>query len=472
MSTETLERTAVSVPSIKGVTPAAARTRMLLEAPILSTLLRLAAPNLVVNVVLIAVTVSVDAYFVGQLGSHAIAGLALVFPVLMLMQQMANSSMGGAIASAVARSIGAGKSGDAVALIIHGLVIGAGAAALFALVFLLGGERIYTLMGGEGAILAAAVEYSNAIFAGALAYWVLSALTSAVRGTGQVAFLAAVYVAAEALHIVLVPILVFGAGPIPPLGITGAGIATVASFTASAGVLVWYLASGRTPVTLSLRGIGMERRLFRDILRVGAPMCLQPILTNISLAALTAYAAALGAAALAGFGAAVRLEYLQYPLVFGLGAAVLAMVGTNIGARRFARAARIAWISAALAALVTGSVGLAAIIWPDAWNGLFSATSDVQAMAAIYLCIAAFGYPFIGLNALSSAFQAIGQTFWPLAAVAARTLIVIVGGWLVVNATDSGLVGLAVVTVGGLAVAGTLIAFSFRRSMAAKEIPA
>jgi putative MATE family efflux protein len=474
MSTETLhaERPSVAVPPVQIVTPAAARTRMLLEAPIVSTLLRLAAPNLVVNVVLIAVTASVDAYFVGQLGSHAIAGLALVFPVLMLMQQMANSSMGGAIASAVARAIGAGKSGDAAGLIIHGLIIGAVAAVLSSLALLLGGERIYAVMGGQGAILAAAVEYSNAIFAGALAYWVLSALTSAVRGTGQVAFLAAVYVAAEALHILLVPILVFGAGPIPPLGITGAGIATVVSFTASAGLLVWYLASGRTPVTLSLRGIAMERRLFRDILRVGAPMCLQPILTNVTLAALTAYAATLGATALAGFGAAVRLEYLQYPLVFGLGAAVLAMVGTSVGARQFARAARVTWTSAALAALVTGGVGLAAIIWPGAWNGLFSATPEVQAMAATYLCIAALGYPFIGLNTLSSAFQAIGQTFWPLAAVVARTLIVLAGGWLVVSATDSGLVGLALVTVGGLAVAGILIAVSFRRSMAAKEIPA
>src|SRR5688500_13992884 len=95
------------------VQPAAARTRLLLEGPIVSTLLRLSGPNLVVNVVLIAVTVSVDAYFVGQLGPDAIAGLSLVFPVLMLMQQMASLSMGSALASAIARAIGAGRPDDA-----------------------------------------------------------------------------------------------------------------------------------------------------------------------------------------------------------------------------------------------------------------------------------------------------------------------------------------------------------------------
>ncbi len=215
--------------------PGAARTRLLLEGPIVSTLLRLAGPNLVVNVVLIAVTTSVDAHFVGQLGLDALAGLALVFPLIMLMQQMANMSMGGAIAAAVARAIGAGRRDDAVSLVVHALVIACGAAALFSALFLLAGPSLYGLLGGRGPILAAALEYSNVIFAGALAYWAASALTSAVRGTGHAGVLAVVYLGAEALHIMLVPALVFGFGPVPALGITGAGIATVTSSASTAG---------------------------------------------------------------------------------------------------------------------------------------------------------------------------------------------------------------------------------------------
>ena len=224
---------AQAAPAISLPTPGASRTRLLLEGPIVSTLLRLAAPNVVVNVVLIAITATVDAHFVGRLGPDALAGLSLVFPLIMLMQQMANSSMGGAIASAIARAIGAGQHADASALVIHAIVIAAGMAAIFASVLLIAGPAIYALMGGAGDTRVAALEYSNAIFAGALAYWLLSTLTSVVRGTGQATILAVVYLAAEALHILLVPVLMFGFGPLPPLGITGAGIATVASFAAS-----------------------------------------------------------------------------------------------------------------------------------------------------------------------------------------------------------------------------------------------
>src|SRR5437660_159494 len=116
-----------SVTARSAAKPGSARTRLLLEGPIISTLLRLAAPNVVVNVVLIAVTATVDAHFVGQMGSDALAGLSLVFPLIMLMQQMANSSMGGAIASAIARAIGAGRH-DASALVVHGVIVGAGMA--------------------------------------------------------------------------------------------------------------------------------------------------------------------------------------------------------------------------------------------------------------------------------------------------------------------------------------------------------
>ena len=444
----------------------AARTRLLLEGPVVSTLLRLAAPNLVVNVVLIAVTATVDAHFVGQMGPGALAGISLVFPMIMLMQQMANSSMGGAIASAVARAIGAGRHADASALVIHGVVIAAGMAVIFALVLLIGGPAIYTLMGGAGDTRAAALEYSNAIFAGAFAYWMLSTLTSVVRGAGQAAVLAAVYVAAEALHIVLVPVLMFGIGPMPPLGITGAGIATVASFTASSIVLAWYILSGRTAIRLTLRGMRLDRRLFVEILRVGAPMSLQPVLNNLALALLTGFVGALGAAQLAGFGVAVRLEYLLYPLAFGLGAGVLSMVGTNIGAGNLARAERIAWTAAGLAAGITGCIGLFGVALPDVWTGLFTKTQDIHVLAARYLAVTGGAYAFLGLGlTLASSFQAAGRPLWPIVGITGRAFVVAVGGWTVVHVTSAELSGLAAVAAAGLTVYGASLAIAFRAGL-------
>jgi len=441
--------------------PAAARTRLLLEGPIVATLLRLAPANLVVNVILIAVTASVDAHFVGQFGLEALAGLSLVFPMMMLMQQMTNATMGGAIAAAVAKAIGAGRRDDAAALVVHAVVIACVVGALFTGLFIGLGPLIYGWLGGRGPVLAAALEYGNAIFAGAVVFWLLGTLTSAVRGTGHVALMAWVYLAAEALHIVLVPVLVFGLGPIPPLGITGAGIATVTSFAASSTVFAWYLASGRTGVTLSLRGVRLQRAMFAEILRVGVPMSALPLFNNLALAALTAYAGLLGTAALAGFGIGVRLEYLLYPINFGLGAGVLAMVGTNIGARRFERAGRIAWTGTGLSVAVMWLISVIAIAAPGLWSGLFTHDPEIRRATALYLGVVGMAYVFIAPNTLMSAFQSTRQPQFPLLAALSRLVVVVAGGWIATQFFDGSLVGLGIVTFAGLVAMGSVLSLAF-----------
>lgn len=449
--------------TVKQAAPAlTARTRLLLEGPIVPTMLRIATPNLAVNVILIAVTASVDAHFVGYLGLDALAGLALVFPFLMLMQQMANMAMGGAIAASVARSLGAGRTDEARALARHALVIAAAAAALFSAAFLLGGPELYRLLSERGPVLAAALEYSNVIFAGAIAYWLLGALTSIVRGTGHAAILAWVYIAAELLHIALVPLLVFGWGPVPALGITGAGLATVISFLASATALAIYLASGRTAIMLSFKGLRFERRLFSEILKVGAPMSLAPVLNNAALAALTTYAGLLGATSLAAFGAAVRLEYLLYPLNFSMGASVLAMMGSNIGAKRSGRAASIAWTGLALSAGAMACVSVFALGAPGFWMGLFSSDAKILADGALYLAIVGLAYPFVAGTLLNSAFQSTRQPQWPLAAMGSRLAVVVLGGWIAVGILNTGLIGIAVVTALGLVTMGGVLIVAFR----------
>ena len=441
--------------------PAAARTRLLLEGPIVATLLRLAPANLVVNVVLIAVTASVDAYFVGQLGLEALAGLALVFPPLMLMQQMANASMGGAIAAAVGRAIGGGRRDDAAALVVHALIIACAMGALFTPLFVGLGPILYARLGGRDAVLDAALDYGNAIFAGAAVYWLLGALTSVVRGTGQVALLAWVYLGAEVLHILLVPVLVFGLGPVPALGPAGAGIATVTSFAASTAVLAWYLASGRTSVTLSLSNFRLQRAMFGEILKVGVPMSALPLFNNLALAALTAYAGLLGTAALAGFGIGVRLEYLLYPINFGLGAGVLAMVSTNIGARQFERAGRIAWIGAGLSVGVMWLVGVFALTAPGLWSGLFTDDPEIRRATAVYLGVVGMAYVFIAPNTLMSAFQSTRQPQFPLLAALSRLVVVAIGGWIATQLMDASLLGLGIVTFAGLVAMGSVLTLAF-----------
>ncbi|HEU5319738.1 MAG TPA: MATE family efflux transporter, partial [Methylomirabilota bacterium] len=332
--------------------PMAARTRRLLEAPVTPTLLRLAAPNVLVTV-LQAVVTTLDAVFVGWLGPSALAGVSLVYPLVMLMQTMSAGGMGGGVASAVARALGAGRRAEAQALAAHAIVIALAMAAVFTTGLLLGGPVIYRAIGGTGEALDAALAYSRVVFGGAVVFWLLNTLGSIVRGTGTMALPAAVMSGSGVLYLALAPALVMGWGPFPRLGVAGPAAANLTAFGLAAIVLAVYLCSPRSTVRLSFRGLRFGRARFWEILRVGAPGSLNTILTNLTVVLMTGLVGPFGTAALAGYGMGARLEYLQIPLVFGMGSALVAMVGTNVGAGRIARAERVAWVGAGLAGAIT-----------------------------------------------------------------------------------------------------------------------
>jgi Na+-driven multidrug efflux pump len=163
------------------------RTRKLLEAPIGATLLLMALPNVVVMVMQSAIGL-IETYFVAKLGIDALAGMALVFPVLMLFVMISAGAMGGGILSSIARALGRGDRDGANHLVWHAVVIALACGALTSAVVLLGGPRLYALMGGRAGSLAAAVTYSNLVFAGALPLWLFNSLAAVIRGTGNMIF--------------------------------------------------------------------------------------------------------------------------------------------------------------------------------------------------------------------------------------------------------------------------------------------
>jgi len=448
--------------STAATAPMAARTKRLLEDPVAPTLLRLAAPTVLV-MVLQAVVTTLDAVFVGWLGPAALAGVSLVYPLVMLMQTMSAGGMGGGVASAIARALGAGRRGEAQTLAAHAVLIALVLAALFTAGLLLGGPAVYRAMGGTGEALGAAVTYSNVIFGGAAAFWLFNTLGSIVRGTGTMALPAAIATGSALVYLALAPALVLGWGPFPRLGVAGTATANLVAFGAATLVLAAYLCSPWSAVRLSFRGLRLRRALFWEILRVGAPGSLNTILTNLTVVLLTGLVGPFGTAPLAGYGMGARLEYIQIPLVFGLGSALVAMVGTNVGAGQFARAERIAWTGAGLAAALTGSIGLLAATLPRAWLGLFSADAQVQAVGATYLVIVGPTYGFFGLGlALYFASQGAGRLAWPLAAGFARLAVAAAGGWLGGYWLGWGLPGIFAAMAIALIIFGTTIATAVR----------
>lgn len=447
-----------------GAAPAALpeRTRLLLEGPVATTLLRLAAPNIAVMLLQAAMT-TLDAVFIGWLGSDALAGISIVFPLMMLMQTMSGGGMGGGVASAVARALGAGRRADADALVVHALLIAGVMAALFTGCFVAGGPAIYHAMGGRGAALESALAYSNIVFGGALVYWLFNTLGSVVRGAGNMALPAGVMTGVIACYLTLSPSLLLGWGVFPPLGIRGVGVAGVVTFGLGALALLGFLLSSRSLVTPSLHGRGLRRELFWEILRVGAPGSVNTILTNLTVVLLTGLVGGFGAPALAGYGMGARLEYLLIPLVFGLGSGLVTMVGTNVGAGQGARAERIAWVGAGLAAAITAGIGILVALFPHMWIGLFSRDPEVVAVATRYLRIVGPAYGFFGLGlALYFASQGAGRLLWPLVAGGTRLLVAAVGGWLAIRWLGGGVGAVFAAMAIALVVFGTANALAIR----------
>ena len=428
-------------------------TPNLLTAPVLPALLRLSAPGLVLVAFQTIVSVG-DTYFIGRLGTAPLAGLALVFPLIMLLQMTSAGAMGGGVSSAIARALGAGHTDRARRLVVHALIIAAGMAAAFTVLLLVFARPLYHLLGGQGESLANALAYSNIVFAGAITVWLANTLSSILRGSGNMRVPAAALIGAACIQVPLSGLLV------SRIGIAGAAIAYVTAFGLAA-VFMLPVVFRRTSALRPQRGdMVLDRRLFADILRVGGLSVLNSVQTVLTAVVLTGFVGRFGPAALAGYGVGVRLELLQIPIVFAIGQAMVVLVGTNIGAGHTARAKRVAWTGTAISAGVCLAIGGTAAILPLAWVGLFSTDAAVLAAGSTYLHIVGPFYALLGASiALYFASQGAGSMLRPVLAGTVRLAIVLIGG-----AIAASLAGIFGVVATGILVSAALMVWFIARA--------
>lgn len=397
-------------------------------ATLARNMLRLALPTTAVLLAQTFVGVA-ETWFVSHLGTAALAGATLVFPAYMLMQMTANGGMGGGVSSAVARALGARDRRRAEALAFHGLLLAVAFGAIFSAGMWLGGPALYRALGGSAASLSAALAYSNAAFAGAVAMWISALLGAALRGAGEARVPATISLAGLAMLLPLSPALIFGWGPFPRLGMAGAGVAMVAYALASSLALLAYMRSPRA--ALRLAPAPLERRHFRDILGVGGLSSIGTAQANLTVALATAAVGRYAPEAVAGFGIGSRLDYLLIPLLFGFGTALVTLVGRSVGAGDLALARRTAWTGGLIAAGATQAIGIAAAVFAPGWASLFTQDPAVAAITVAYLRIVA---PFYGLFGLGMALYFAGQgarrVGWPLAAGTLRLVVVGLAGAL------------------------------------------
>jgi putative MATE family efflux protein len=420
----------------------AERTRLLLDGPIVATLLRLAAPN-ILNLLAFVGVITFDGFFLGRIGTDALAGASLAFPWIMLVLQTTNSGMGAGVSSAVARALGADKRERADELVFHAFLLALVLGVVFSTVMLLAAPFIFGWMGAHDTVLVDALSYANVAVGGAVCITMLNLLGNAVRGTGNMSLPAGVLVGCVIAHIALSPVLIFGFGPFPALGPAGAGWGLVIPFGVGGFIMIAYLRSPRSIVRLKFRGLAPRWTLFADILKVGVPGLINTAITNLSVVVLTGIAGQFGPEAAVGYAMGARLEYVMQPIAFGLGAAIVAMVGTNWGARQYGRARRIGWTGAVAIALLCGTLGLIVTVRPGLWLGLFSDSTEVERLGAMYLRIVGPFYVCFALGlGLFFASQGFGRGFRAMIANAVRLLVSAGAGLAAAYGMDLGIRGL------------------------------
>ena len=248
----------------------------LLTAPIMTALVRFALPNMAAMLATALATVAETAY-VGRFGVPSLAGMALVFPMVMLQMMLSGGAMGGGVSSAVSRALGAGAPERANALAVHAMWIGLAAGALTSLLMLSWGPAVYAGLGGRGEALAQAVAYSNVAFVGSIGVWLMNTFASVLRGSANMRVPSATFLLVSLAQVAIGGALGLGWGPLPRLGMPGVAAGQVIAFSVGAAYLYLYLRAGRSKIRLSVRATPLRGELLRDILRVGALACISPL---------------------------------------------------------------------------------------------------------------------------------------------------------------------------------------------------
>lgn len=412
----------------KAAAAAEARAHLLRHGPILSTLIRLSLPNVIALCSAAIISIAETAY-VGSLGVAALGGIALAFPIFMLMQMLSAGAMGGTVSGAISRALGAGDVGRAQSLALCALVTGLGLGLLCTLLVLIAGPAIYALLGGSGDVLRQAVAFSNVAALGIVFIWITNMLASIARGMGSMAVPAWTLLLAGLAQVAVGGTLGLGLGPAPRLGMAGVALGQVLAFSAAALALLAYLRSAAARLPLRFAPALLRAERFAELFRVGAVAMLSPLLSVSTVLVLTNLVARFGAEALAGYGIGARFEFLLIPIAFSIGVASVPLVGTAIGAGDIARARRIAWTSGALSASVLGTLGLVVVLFPSLWVNLFTDDMATREAAYSYFHFAGLGYAFFGMGlCLYFSAQGAGRVGGAIAAQAMRLAVALLGG--------------------------------------------
>ena len=340
-----------------------------------------------------------DMFWVGKLGPEALAAITIGENVRWALSGMAMGQGIGGLA-VVARRVGEKDDEAANHATLQAVVLALGIALLISVAGFLLSEPLLLLLGTEPEVVPQGLAFLHVTFGGLAGFLMVPIVNSLLRGAGEARLALTVRVASYGLGLVVEPLLVFGWGPLPGLGVAGAALALVGSQWLGFLIQLGFLISGRARIRIDLRRLRVDLPLMWRIFRIALPSTVQMTLRSFSRATLLGVVAVYGTFAVAAYGVAARVFMTVFVPGFGLGNAAATLVGQNLGAGKPDRAARSAWLIAACN--VALMLACAAVIVPFAEPIVtaFNDTPEVVDLGAEALRIFAIGYVFSALGSV------------------------------------------------------------------------
>ena len=372
----------------------------LINGPVAKILLNLTIPMIFGMVGMVAFNL-VDTFFVGQLGTQELAALSFTFPIIMVIGSLA-MGIGTGASAVISKAIGRGDRQKVKRFTTDSLILSLLLVAFFVAFGMLTIGPLFRLLGAEPEIIPLIREYMIIWYPGVLFLIIPMVGNNAIRATGDTKTPSAIMLVAVVVNIVLDPLLIFGLGPFPRLGLTGAAIATVVSRAITFVVAIWVLHYRDRMLTLELHPLKAVIDSWKSILYIGLPVAGTRLLTPVAMGVIYALVASYGHEAVAAFGVGIRIEFFAMTVIFALSTVIGPFVGQNWGARRLDRVNlgvkysnifSLAWGVAMFTVLVLAARPIAS---------LFNDDPQVISIIMLYLWIVPTGYALFGVFQIST----------------------------------------------------------------------
>jgi putative MATE family efflux protein len=382
------------------------------SAPINRAIVLLAVP-MVMEMLMESVFAVVDVFWVAHLGANAVAAVGLTESLLMIIYTLAIGVSIGATAL-VARRTGEGNPEAAARSAAQSILLGVIVSLLIAAVGFTFWDRLLTIMGASPEVIATGGGFTRIMLTTNIVIVLLFVINAVFRGAGDAAVAMRVLWLANILNIVLGPCFIFGLGPLPEMGVTGAAVAT--SIGRGTGVLfqLFMLFSGRGRVTVRARHFLPDLRVIGSVLRLSGSATLQVLISTTSYIGLIRIISTFGSIAVAGYTIGIRLVLLALLPSFGLANAAATLVGQNLGARHPERAEQAVWQACRYNLVFLGSVGIIFFLFAAPIVSVFTPDAAVRMYAGNALRIISAGFFFYAYGmVVSQSFNGAGDTWTP-----------------------------------------------------------